>query len=97
MTLLQGVVQMKESVTYQAILKEGEAQGKTVEARKLLLLQGRIRFGEPSEAIVAALEALSDVSQLEELAVRLLQTDSWEELLRGNGSARRTRRRKKSS
>ena len=63
----------------------------------MLLLQGRIRFGEPSATVVAALDALSDVSQLEELAIRLLQASSWEELLRPDGSARRTRGRKKSS
>jgi hypothetical protein len=46
---------------------------------------------------VAAQGALSDVSQLEEPGIRLLQASSWEELLRGNGSARRSRGRKKSS
>jgi predicted transposase YdaD len=108
-TLLRGVVNMEESVTYQAILREGEARGeargepkgeargKAVEARKLLLLQGRTRFGEPSAEVVAALDALSDVGQLEQLAVRLLQVSSWEKLLRSNGSARRPRGRKKSS
>src|SRR5207302_4518799 len=47
-SLLRGVVNMKESSTYQAILEEGEAIGKAEEARKMLLLQGRDRFGEPS-------------------------------------------------
>src|SRR5438105_5140841 len=60
-SLLRGVVNMKESTTYQAILKEGKAEGKAIgiaegkaeEARKMLLLQGRDRFGEPSAKIVA--------------------------------------------
>jgi predicted transposase YdaD len=43
--LLQGVLTMKESVTYQAIIEEGEAKGeakgKTEEARKLLRLLER--------------------------------------------------------
>src|SRR3984957_18836364 len=59
--LLRGVLNMKESVTYQAILEEGEvigvakgeAKGKAEEARKMLLLQGHDRFGEPSAKIVA--------------------------------------------
>lgn len=93
-TLLRGVVDMEESVTYQAILKEGEAKGKAAEARRVLLLQGRTRFGKPSARIMAALDALSDVSELEALALRLLQASSWEELLRLNGSERRTRRKK---
>src|SRR5207253_2343305 len=50
-SLLRGVVNMKESVTYQAILEEGEAKGKAEEARKMLLLQGREQFGEPSATI----------------------------------------------
>jgi hypothetical protein len=96
-TLLRGVGQMEESVTYQAILREGEAKGKAAEARRVVLLLGRTRFGEPSPQVTAALDALSEVSQLEALAIRLLQVSSWEELLGGNGSARRTRGRKKSS
>src|SRR5262249_29500973 len=84
--LLQGVVAMKESVTYQAIieeglkegLKEGLSQGEIKEARKILLLQGRRRFGEPSERVIAAIDALTDVDKLEVLTVRLLETDSWE-------------------
>jgi predicted transposase YdaD len=38
-TLLGGVVNMKESVTYQAILHEGEAIGKAEQTRKVLLLK----------------------------------------------------------
>jgi predicted transposase YdaD len=76
-SLLQGVIAMEESVTYQAILRKGEAK----EARKLLLLMGRSRFGEPSPEVVAALEAVTDLNRLEELSVRLLQVSSWQELL----------------
>jgi predicted transposase YdaD len=50
--LLQGVMAMKESVTYEAIIEEGMAEGRLKgeleEARKILLLQGRSRFGELS-------------------------------------------------
>jgi hypothetical protein len=92
-TLLRGVLTMEESVTYQAILRKG----KTAEARRMLLLQGRTRFGEPSAKVVAALDALSDVSQLERLGIRLLDAGSWEELLGVNGTERRGRGRKKTS
>jgi hypothetical protein len=99
-TLLRGVATMEESVTYQAILRKGEAlgeaKGKAEEARRVLLLLGRTRFGEPSAEAVAALDALSDVGRLEELAVRLLRAGSWEELLGLDSPARRTRGRKKS-
>ena len=102
-SLLQGVANMEESVTYQAIIRKGEARGQAMgreaEARRMLLLQGRRRFGEPSAQVQAALDALSDVGRLEELAIRLLDVNvsSWEELLGLNGSARRGRGRKKPS
>ena len=96
-TLLQGISAMEESVTYQAVIRKGEARGKTEEARKMVLLMGRSRFGEPPPEAVAALEALTDVSQLEELGVRLLQATSWQELLGLNGPSRRRRGRKKPS
>jgi hypothetical protein len=92
---------MKESVTYQAILEEGaaigEARGKAEEARKILLLQGRARFGDPPPEVRAALDSMSDVRKLEELTVRLLQAASWQELLALKGSARRARGRGKKS
>ena len=88
-TLLQGVIAMKESVTYQAILREGEAkglaeglaEGQAKEARRILLLQGRSRFGAPTPEVVAALNSLADVEKLEQLSMRLLQVSSWQELL----------------
>jgi hypothetical protein len=88
--LLQGVLTMKESVTYQAIIQEGEAK----EARKMILLQGHDKFGEPSTEAQAVLNSLSDVSQLEKLGVRLLRASSWEELLGLNGPSRRGRKKK---
>lgn len=84
--LLQGVRSMRESSTYQAILaegrNEGRNEGRAEEARKLLLLQGAKRFGAPADAPTrAALEAITDLSRLEELGARLLDVSSWQELL----------------
>jgi len=88
-TLLQGVIAMKESVTYQAILREGKAEGlaegQAKEARRILLLQGRSRFGEPTPEVAAALNSVADVEKLEQLSIRLLQVSSWQELLGWNG------------
>jgi hypothetical protein len=95
--LLQGVMTMKESVTYQAIIEEGKAEGLLEEARRILLLMGRSRFGEPSAQELAAVQALTDVRKLERLSVRLLQASSWQELLGSNGTSRRGRGRKKTS
>jgi len=97
-SLLRGVVNMKESTTYQAILKEGKAEGKAIgkaeEARKMLLLQGRDRFGEPSAKIVSQLDAVTDLARLEALGLRLLHVKTWEELLGANGTTRHPRGRR---
>ncbi len=80
---------MKESSTYQAILEEGKTEGKAEEARKMLLLLGRDRFGEPSARILALLHAVTDLGRLETMAIRLLHVTAWEELLDANGTTRR--------
>jgi hypothetical protein len=103
-SLLRGVITMKESVTYQAILEEGEArgllkgkvEGKAEEARRMLLLFGRDQLGEPSTEVQAHLNTLVDVNQLEVLAKRLRQVSTWEELC-GLPARRRSRRKRSSS
>jgi len=86
--LLEGIQSMRESSTYQAILKEGRQEGRVegrqegrVEGRqegrvdgeqKLLLRMGTKRFGKPNAATVAAIEALRDIDRLENLGERIL-------------------------
>ena len=82
--LFQAVLNMRESVTYQATLKEGRLE----EVRNILLLQGRDRLGEPSAKIIALLFAETDLGRLEALAIRLLHVKTWEKLLGVNGTAR---------
>jgi len=76
---------IEQSTTYQEILKIGEAkgdqQGSLRASRKMLLLQGRKRFGSPGEEVTAAIEAIEDLQRLERLGVALLDAPSWEELL----------------
>jgi hypothetical protein len=72
---------MEESSTYQAIIAEGAAKGAAGEARRFLLLLGRKRFGAPDEQTRSALEAITDLKRLEQLGERLLDVESWEELL----------------
>ena len=76
---------MEESVIYQKTIRKGEAmgeaKGKLEEARRILLMMGRNRFGEPSPEVAARLDAVTDLNRLEELSVRLLQAASWQELL----------------
>ncbi len=70
---------MKESSTYQLIIDEGRAQ----EARTMLLRQGTKRFGPPSPEARSTLEEISDIGRLEVLGERLLDVESWDELLAG--------------
>ena len=88
---------MKESSTYQAILREGMAEGmargrtegrvegrtegSVEEARKLLLLLGAKRWGAPDARSRAAIEAITDLARLEQLTERLLDVSGWDELL----------------
>ena len=89
--LFQAVLNMRESVTYQAVLKEGRLE----EVRNILLLQGRDRLGEPSAKIIALLFAETDLGRLEALAIRLLHVKTWEKLLGLNGTTRHPRGRSK--
>lgn len=73
---------MKESTTYQAILEEGAALGEAREARKILLRQGSKRFGSPDAKIRATIEAITSLDRLKQLAERLLEVETREELLR---------------
>jgi uncharacterized protein DUF4351 len=77
--LLQGVRGMRESTTYMAIIEEGRME----EAKAILLRLGERRFGPPSAEARAAIEALTDLERLEALTDRLLDVESWDELLAG--------------
>ena len=83
--LLQGVHGMKESVTYQAIVEEGRAEGEVkgmLRARQDDLLQlGRLRFGPPSIETETALRGITDPDRLSRMVGALLDVSSWEELL----------------
>lgn len=84
---------MKESSTYQAILEEGRGKGAVAEARKLLRLFGEEGFGTPDSQIIATIERLNDLTQLEELCKRLHSVESWQELLGQSTTGPRRRRR----
>ena len=75
--LITEVRGMAESVTID-IFKEWGAKEL---ARKIILQQGTVRFGEPPDAVKQAIERTEELTRLVELATRLLQVDSWDELL----------------
>ena len=82
--LLEGVQNMRESTTYQAILREGRQEGKVEGEQELLLRQGTKRFGEPDATTIAALEAIQDIDRLGALGERILDPNiqDWNDLLR---------------
>ncbi|HTU88518.1 MAG TPA: hypothetical protein VMF69_00335 [Gemmataceae bacterium] len=87
--LFRGVMSMKESSTYQAILEEGRqvglAKGRTegavAEAKKMLRLQGDDAFGAPDARTAAVIERINDLAQLEDLGRRMRSATSWQDLL----------------
>lgn len=80
--LFRGVsIAMRESVTYQAILEEGKAEGRVEELHRTILRLGRERFGEADETTRQNIEAITDIDALEEISLRLLKVASWAELL----------------
>jgi len=84
--LFQGVsIAMRESVTYQAILEEGRQEGRqegrVEELHRMILRQGRVRFGEADESIRQQIEAIRDIVVLEDLTERLVIVSSWDELM----------------
>ncbi|TVS20783.1 MAG: DUF4351 domain-containing protein [Planctomycetaceae bacterium] len=68
---------MRESVTFQAILEEGRVE----ELHRMILRQGRRRFGEVDEAVRQRIEAMRDIERLEDLSERLVIVSSWDELM----------------
>ena len=77
---------LRESTTYQAILREGEARGEArglaEGARRALLRAGSRRLGPPDPDTVAALTAITEVERLERMTERVLDAASWADVIR---------------
>ena len=59
----------------------GIVEGKAQEARALILLLGKERFGDPAPDTQRAIESITSPERLEQLAPRLFKVQSWEEFL----------------
>jgi predicted transposase YdaD len=92
--LFEEVLGMEQSTTYQGILRRGREQGRLEEARRILLLQGELKFGAPDDATRAAIEAVGEPALLEDLAARFVNAGSWQELLARPAARRRNGRRR---
>ena len=71
---------LEDSTTYQWILEQGVAKGKTLEASRLLLAQGRKKFGSVPRA-EATLQGITDSERLERIAERIFEATDWDDLL----------------
>jgi hypothetical protein len=87
---LEGVTVMEESVTYQAIVRQGRVKG----VRDLVMHQGELRFGRPTERVALRIQAIDDPTELDRLGERVLTASSWDDLLRGPSPSPRRRKRK---
>lgn len=79
--LFEGIPGMKESVTYQAILREGEQKGRAEGEKRFLLLVGHDKLGPPSAEEETAIQAIADIDRLERLGKKMLVVSTWQELL----------------
>ena len=82
--LLEGIQTMRESTTYQAILREGRQEGRIEGERQALLRLGNKHFGPADGATLAAIEAIRDTNRIEALFDRILESNvrDWDDLLR---------------
>ena len=94
--LFRGIVSMKESSTYQAILEEGRTEGAVKEARKLLRVFGDGKFGPPDAQTAEAIEQTDDLARLEDLCQRLRTASSWQDLFGPPVAGQRKARRRQS-
>lgn len=67
---------MEESITFQEI----KGLGRLEEARKIILRQGKKRFGRTSRKVAQMLVTITDLDRLETIVDRLHEAGSWEEL-----------------
>jgi hypothetical protein len=73
---------MKTSPIFDEVRAESREEGRAEGERRLLLRLGRQKFGKAAtKKQRKALAAITDLGRLEALAGRLLDVDSWAELL----------------
>lgn len=78
--VFRGVQRMRESTTYQGILREGRVEGRVDTRRDDILLILRTRFGPLPANVEARVRATADDAQLEAALVRAIQVAKPEEL-----------------
>ena len=80
-SIYQGVRIMHETTAWDQWLDEGRLEGDLRTSHRLLLRQGRKRFGPADAETESALTSIKDLERLERMAEALLTVNSWQELL----------------
>lgn len=75
--LLKGVWDMEESATYRATIKRGRLE----EARAMLIVVAKEKFGPPDAKTRDRLDAIASVTRLEAMGRRIFKAADWNELL----------------
>lgn len=75
--LFHEATKMKESSTYQKILREGKQEG----MRLSILMMGEQRFGAAMPSQQAILESIVDFERLNRINKRVLSATNWDDLL----------------
>ncbi len=60
---------------------EGKIEGELEGMRKIVLRQGRSKFGDPDETIERTIRSIDNAQRLDALADRILIANNWNELL----------------
>ena len=84
MTTLEFINSIPDAEDYpgfKMFLDRGRNEGRTNEARSLLLRVGRKKLGPLFPAHEAAINELFDLAQLEALCEKLLDVNTWDDLL----------------
>ncbi len=72
---------VEESKIVNGWIATGETRGLVQEARSMVLRLGKKRFGPAPAGVEAALQAVTDRDRLEQIAERVLDATSWDDLL----------------
>jgi hypothetical protein len=74
------MLDMRDSTTYQAILRDGRIIG----GQRILIRLGTLKFGKPDGATLVTIEAIRDFELLEAMCERILDANvrDWAEVLR---------------
>ncbi len=85
MEKVMNMIDLRESHAYHIILEEGqaigEAKGRIASLHDTLLRLGKKKFGKPSAKILRELNAITEETRLAQLSERILDVDSWRDLL----------------